>query len=193
MDRPGHGFENLFSEALNPYQYQGLGHVQEQISCGVSNSFKRKTGADGDPYEVVEIISNNLVKITDGKSSLKQYTIDLPKFITRPTRKNKSEDAKVLPSEGKKPSSASKTSKGEGLENLTVKKESRTIKTTGSNTDYRKKEAAEKMELKRNMSKPAPKEKNAAKKHETHIFQYSEEKKGSRNKTRPQCRKSLLK
>ena len=24
MDRPGHGFENLFSEALNPYQYQAL-------------------------------------------------------------------------------------------------------------------------------------------------------------------------
>ena len=40
MDHPGHGFENLFSEALNPYQDQGLGHVQMQISCGVSQNKK---------------------------------------------------------------------------------------------------------------------------------------------------------
>ena len=62
-------------------------------------------------------------------------TIDLTKYITRPltrlTSKNKSENTKVLPSEGKKPSSASKTSKGEGLENLTVKKESK------NNQNYR--------------------------------------------------------
>ena len=45
-------------------------------------SFKRETGTNNEPYDIVEIFSNNVVKITDGKSSLKKNTIDLTKFIT---------------------------------------------------------------------------------------------------------------